>query len=443
MNGSRRVRPDRVAVVSARPPRVTLVTRIFEPEPAAASFRLTALVRALRRRGAGVRVLTVRPPRDSAAVSDPPGVTVRRAPVLRDRTGYVRGYLPYLSFDLPVAIRMLLDPAPDVYVCEPPPTTGVVVRLVAALRRRPYVYYAADIWGDATAGMGASGAVVGVVRAMELWALRGAARVIAISEAVAQRLDDLGVERVSVVRNGVDTDVFRPDGPRPETGGGSEGLPRAAVSPSAEPASPASVSPGPGAESDGRVVRHEPYLLYAGTASEWQGSDVFLRAMPRVLAEIPRARVVMIGQGSAWPLLAELAAALPPGAVELRAPVPAGEIARWQRGARAALASVRPGAGYDLAYPTKTYAAWASGTPVVYAGPGAAREDIEAHGLGWAVPYDAEAVALAMIEALRGAGDGFEPDRLAAWARQHVSAVAAGDRAARVVLDVAGSRPRA
>lgn len=393
---------------------MTLVSRIYAPEPAAASYRLAALVDGLSRAGAAVRVLTATPPH-GMTVADPPGVRVSRAPVLRDRTGYLRGYVPYMSFDLPALVRMLRDPRPDVYVCEPPPTTGAVLRLAAALRRRPYVYYAADIWGDATAGTGAPRAVVAAVRALERWAMTGAARVIAVSEAVATRLNELGVRHVTVVRNGIDTGVFTPEEPDEDI--------------DVAPAGDAAVA----ADDVDGVRRSRPYVLYAGTASEWQGSDVFLRALPRVLAEVPGARLVMLGHGSDWERLGEIAAALPPGAVELRSPVPPQEAATWQRGAVAALASVRPGAGYDLAYPTKTYAAWASGTPVIYAGPGAARADIETYDLGWAVEHDAGAVARAMIEAFTGARV-FEAQRLAAWAREHVSAEAAGQRAADVVL---------
>src|SRR5690606_39527813 len=85
------------------------------------------------------------PPGDTPRGPARPGrVRVRRARVLRDSSGYVRGYLPYLSFDVPAALRLLTVRRPDVVVVEPPPTTGVVVRLVCALRRVPYVYYRSE-----------------------------------------------------------------------------------------------------------------------------------------------------------------------------------------------------------------------------------------------------------------------------------------------------------
>lgn len=396
-----------------------LATRIFAPESAAATFRLSALVRALASR-ADVRVLTSNAPptlralADRAAVTDADGrpldaVDVRRWPVLRDATGYVRGYLPYLSFDLPLAFRLLTAPEADVVVVEPPPTTGAVTRVALALRgalgrrRLPYVYYAADVWSDATASMGAPAPVVAAMRWVERFALRGARDVLAVSDGVADRVRAVAGAgtRVTVVPNGIDTDVFTPDGDRhPEAPG-------------------------------------TPYLVYAGTASEWQGAEVFAEAMGAVLREEPTARLVFLGQGSSWPVLQRIRAELPDGALELRPLVPPEEAAAWQRGAAAALVSVRPGVGYDFAYPTKVIAAVACGAPVVFAGPGPAAADVTEHGLGRAVRYDVAEVAEAMLEAVRahrGDRDGAATQRRVRWARVHRSLTATGRAAAEVVL---------
>ncbi|MGC5584924.1 glycosyltransferase [Ornithinimicrobium sp. W1679] len=416
-----------------RRPRVLLASRIFVPEAAAATFRLRALVSAVAQR-ADVQVLTTEPPpalrsggrdgepddgddRDATGDGLPPGVRVRRWPALRDASGYVRGYLPYLSFDLPLALRLLAAGRPDVVVVEPPPTTGAVVRVVLALRglrggRTPYVYYAADVWSDATASMGAPAPVVTLMRAVERFALRGARDVVAVSEGVAERVRPLaGLEvPVTVVPNGIDTAVFTPEGPvHPEAPG-------------------------------------TPYLVYAGTASEWQGAEVFAEAMPRVLAEVPTARLVFLGQGSSWPRLERLRDALPPGAVELRPLVPPEEAAAWQRGAAAALVSVRPGIGYDFAYPTKVLAALACGTTVVHAGPGPAGEDLRRHDLGESVDHDVGQVAAAMVRVLHdgdersGAGRTAEEGarRRVAWVREHRSLAATGRAAAEVVLPAGG-----
>src|SRR5690625_2775070 len=308
---------------------VVVATRIFAPEPAAASLRLSALVDALAEAGHRVTVLTTTTP-DRGVYRPPAGVVVKRWPVLRDRDGYVRGYLQYLSFDVPLALRLLGVRGPDVVVVEPPPTTGLVAAVVTWLRRTPFVYYAADVWSDAVVSAGMSGVVAKVLRVLERRVLRAARVVLATSAGVAKRVRALGAEATEV-GNGVDTTVFTPVG--------------------------------------SAVDCSRPYLIYTGTASEVHGADVFTRAMAQVHASRPDARLVVIGQGSDLPEMRRQVAGLPPDTVTFLPRMAPEEVAEWIRGAQAALASVLPGP-YAFAFPSKVYAAAACGTPVVFAGVG-------------------------------------------------------------------------
>lgn len=372
---------------------VVVATRIFAPEPAAASLRLAVLVEKLAAAGHRVTVLTTTTP-DDAPYVPPAGARVSRWPVLRDRDGYVRGYVQYLSFDVPLALRLLLTRGPDVVVVEPPPTTGLVTAVVARLRRIPFVYYAADIWSDAVVTAGMPGAVSTVLRGLERRVLGAARGVIATSTGVVERVRALGAE-ATAVGNGVDTTVFRPDGPL--------------------------------------VERDRPYLVYTGTASEVHGADVFTRAMEQVVAERPDASLVFIGQGSDVAAMRRQAERLPAGAVTFLPRMPAPEVARWLRGARAALASVLAGP-YAFAFPSKVYAAAACGTPVLFAGVGPARELVAQGRLGEVVDHDVDAVARAMITALDDVDGASRPGaaerrRRAGWAAENVSADAAAARA--------------
>ena len=111
------------------------------------------------------------------------------------------------------------------------------------------------------------------------------------------------------------------------------------------------------------------------------------------------------------------------------------ESARWMRGAVAALVSIVPGIGYDFARPTKTYAAAAVGTPVLYAGAETGAQIVRDAGLGEAVPLDAAAIAAAMRRLL--AVDAAETEALrhtrATWARDTVSLAGVARTAAAVV----------
>lgn len=392
---------------------VTLATRTFTPEPTAAALRLGALARALAVGGDTVRVLTSRlassvardareteetqaPEGVSAHAGEGPGlVEVRRAPVLRDRTGAVRGYVSYMSFDLPLLARLLGGPRPDVVVCEPPPTTGVAVRLACALRRVPYVYYCADIVSDAAALAGVPGLVVRTVAGLESFALCGARRVIAVSDGVALRARELGARDVAVVPNGVRV---------PEAV--ATGVP------------------------DGFPACLGPVFVYAGTVAQWLAPEVFVDAFERARAQLGDARLVFVGQGSGWDGLAERAKGV--AGVDLIPAVSADEADRWMARATATLASLRPG-GYDYAYPTKILASLAQGTPVIYAGPGQAARDVEESALGVACSLDVDEIAEAMVALASGAASWVGRDGARAWVREHRSVLASSRAAAAVV----------
>ncbi|QIM15866.1 glycosyltransferase family 4 protein [Leucobacter insecticola] len=305
---------------------------------------------------------------------------MKRLPVLRDRAGYNRGYLQYLSFDVPLFFRILFGPRRRLIVTDPPPTSGFFVRIACFLRRTPYVYYAADVWSDATASIGAPRAVVAVVRAMERFACTGARGVLSVNAGVTERIREIAPQAtVHTTGNGIDTAVFKSNG---ETRG------------------------------DGRFV------IYTGTASEWQGADVFVRAIALLHPEQPDLRLVFLGRGSAWEKLQELANELD-APVDFIDTVPPDEAAGWLRGAVASVVSIHPGAEYNFAFPTKLFASWATGTPTVYAGPGPAQQTIAAHPLlGAACDYDPVAVAAALREVV---GRADASDQIAGWAEENVS----------------------
>jgi len=382
---------------------ITIASRIYLPEPAAASFRLGALARAIRDAGATTTVLTTIPPTEYADDScDHDGIVVRRARVLRDKAGYVRGYAQYMSFDIPLFFRLIFRRRPDILVVEPPPTTGFFVRIASTLMRVPYVYYAADIWSDAVQTTTAPLAVTRIVRAAEVWAMRGAAAVMSVSSELTERLAELGVAgNVTTIGNGVDTSLFEPEGAARDLG--------------------------------------VPYLLYAGTASEVHGATIFLEAFAQVLTEAPDSRLVFVGQGSERDELERLAAQLPVGSVRFEARLSPRAAAEWIRGASATLASVRPD-GYHPAFPTKMYASAACGTPVIYAGAGPGRSFARVPELGVAVDYSTNEVARAMVGALNAPPSRQRRSSIAVWAANNVSLAAVAQRAVAVVAGVASAQ---
>ena len=389
--------------------RVVIASRTFVPEVNAAAFRLGGLAWALARRGARVDVITSRPPRGIEGAGSMPGVTIKRWPVLRDAGGNVRGYLQYLSFDIPLAARLIIRDF-DVAVAEAPPTTGIVVALVCALRRRPLIYYAADVWTDGVVAVGAPTWVARVMRRMETAVLRRSARILSVSEGVSERLVALGADedRLVLVGHGIDTELFSPD-----------------------------VAP---------QTAESPYFIYTGTMSEVHRPHVFLEAFAIVAAQRDDVSLKFFGQGVYEGELRRLAEAIAPGRVEFGGVVPPARVARWIRGAVAALVSLTPGLGYDYAHPTKAYAAAACGTPVIFTGAEAFGRVVVEGDLGEVSAFDAESVSSAMIRMLAARESGeTERQRLqrAEWARRNVSLSAVGDRAAAAVAGAFDATSRA
>ncbi|MFD5225007.1 glycosyltransferase family 4 protein [Microbacterium sp. NPDC058342] len=381
-----------------RQPRVRVVSRIYAPEPSAASQRLLSLVQGLKASGNQVAVLSSRLPSTSATPSEPhPGIA--RVRVLRDRSGYVRGYLPYMSFDLQAALRVLLGRRSDAILIEPPPTTGLFVGAAARWRRIPYVYYAADIWSDASAQTGAHPLVIRAVRWMEARALRRASGVLAVTTEVAERVRSLAPgAHVTVVGHGVDMDVYSP------RSGDVEGTD--AVD-----------------------------LVYVGSMSEWHGAGVLVDALARLPAGSVKAAIV--GQGSEWAALRDAVRASGlEKHVRMLETVPTSEAADWLRRARVSVATLRPGAGYDFAVPTKLYSSVAVGTPVIYAGPDPVRALVNDQRLGWGVDHDARALADAIGAALADRTAAELRSHVAAWARENVSAAAVVTRSVKAIARV-------
>jgi hypothetical protein len=89
---------------SRRP--VRLATRLFSPEVGAAAFRLRVLADSFAELGYPVDVVTTAPP--GSYPRDDGKLRVSRWPALRDESGNIRGYLQYLSFDIPLLGRLLL-----------------------------------------------------------------------------------------------------------------------------------------------------------------------------------------------------------------------------------------------------------------------------------------------------------------------------------------------
>jgi glycosyltransferase involved in cell wall biosynthesis len=382
--------------------RAIIVSRIFGPEVSAAAGILRSWARAFQSAGLDVQVVTTDPPR-GMTISDPEGIRVRRAPVLRDRQQYVRGYLSYLSYDIPLFFRLLFGPRADLYVVEPPPTTVAVVRVVGWLRRTPYVVRAADLWSDAAAMVTDSKFVLGALRRVEVWGLSGARRLFAAHAPLVARFREVGIDTpTTAIGFGADTDAFHYQ-----------------------------AQPEPAA----------PVFVYPGTYSEWHGAGIFIEAFAALLPRHPGSRLHFIGNGEERTALRARAGELGLSeSVDFHTPIPPAELAPILSGATASLASLKPGQGYDYAFTTKVYSSLAAGCPVIFAGVGPTGpflRSADSPDVGVAVDYDVAAVTAAMEAAIASPLSPKRRARLSAWTSERYSLTAIAERVVAQSLEVA------
>jgi len=384
--------------------RVMIATRIFGPEISAASGILRTWAEEFRDRGHEVVVLTAKPPR-GMTIDDPPGIRVRRAAVKRDRQQYVRGYLSYMSFDVPLAFRLLFGPKPDLLIVEPPPTTVAVARVIAWLRRVPYAVRAADYWTEAAELVTSNPLVIGTLRRLERWGLNGAAMLFAAHEPLLARFREVGITAPAMpIGFGADTKDFLYGGEEPPS---------------------------------------EPRFVYAGTYSEWHGAGVFLEAMPAVLEIEPNARLDFYGNGEDREALQARVAELGlEHAVAFHAPISPAELSPILAAATASVASLAPLPPNDYALATKVYSSLAAGCPVIYAGRGptvAFLNDAEHPRAGTAVAYEPAAVSQAMLDAAAAPLPPAERTSLAIWSAREFSLTRIAARVADAGVKIAAA----
>ncbi|MES1170395.1 MAG: glycosyltransferase, partial [Leifsonia sp.] len=294
-------------------------------------------------------------------------------------------------------------PRADLYVVEPPPTTIAVVRVVGWLRRTPYVVRAADLWSDAAAMVTDSRFVLGALRRVEVWGLRGARRLFAAHAPLVDRFREVGIETpTTAIGFGADTGAFHYQ---------------------AQPEPPA------------------PVFVYPGTYSEWHGAGIFIEAFAALLPRHSGSRLYFIGNGEERSVLRERVDELGLSeSVDFHSPIPPAELSPILSAATASLASLKPGQGYDYAFTTKVYSSLAAGCPVIFAGVGPTGpflRSADSPDVGVAVDYDVAAVEAAMEAAIASPLGAAARARLSAWTSDRYSLTAIAERVVAQSLEVA------
>jgi glycosyltransferase involved in cell wall biosynthesis len=134
---------------------------------------------------------------------------------------YPRRMLAFARFAIAATAAALRGPRPDVVYATSPPLTMALPALAAAARwRAPLVFEVRDLWPEAPIQMGAlrNPVLRRAARALERFVYGRARRMIALSPGIRDGMVAAGApaERVALVPNAADLDLFDPNAARPE-----------------------------------------------------------------------------------------------------------------------------------------------------------------------------------------------------------------------------------
>ena len=251
------------------------------------SFRTLAILREQRRMGWETFHLTG-PKQEGCTVLEEEIDGLR---FYRTRPGALRSWPVAGELDLMRAIEVRLtsvarDIRPDILHAHSPVLNALPTLRVGRRLGIPVVYEVRAFWEDAAVDHGTTtsgGLRYRLTRGLETHALRRAGAVTTICEGLRKDIVDRGIpaERVTVIPNAVDLDRFAGSGVADSALARELGL-------------------------DGG-----PVFGFIGSFYGYEGLEVLIDALPAILAQEPRARILLAGGGPEEARLRARAAALP------------------------------------------------------------------------------------------------------------------------------------
>jgi len=224
--------------------RILYVSQYFPPEMGAPAARVSQLACQWRRMGHDARVLTAFPHHPGGRIYPEYRERFRRGfltedyhgvPVYRTwlypaaNRGVVLRSAGYASFLVSAALRgWLLDFRPEIVIgTSPQLLCALAARWIARRHRARFVFEVRDLWPDSLVAVNAATPDALLYRTLDAVArflYRRAWKIVVLTDEFRRILLERGIDpaRLAVVKNGVDTGLFRPDCPaarRPELDG--------------------------------------------------------------------------------------------------------------------------------------------------------------------------------------------------------------------------------
>lgn len=406
--------------------KILYISQYFPPEMGAPAARVAELSRHWARMGHHVTVLTGFPNhptgivptewrarfrrlRDSETVD---GVRVERTWLwpLPNRKAHER-IRSYVSFALSAAIRGLTLSRPDVVIATSPQLLCALAGWrVAWSMRVPFVFEVRDLWPESLAAVGAGGEgtlLHRVLGSIAGFLYRRADRIVVVTSAFKDHLIQhwrVPPEKIAVVENGVETNLFCPN-----------------------------------AASAGEVRKqlgldHRFVICYVGTMGMAHGLETMVAAAEELQARLPNATFLLIGEGAEKQKIIDLTNSRRLTNIQFLEQQPRERIPCFVSAADVCLVLLKKNDLFKTVIPTKLLESMACATPVVVAVDGQSRDLVEKAAAGLFVePEDSRSLANTICELER---DCERARQMGRNGRQHIVANLSREKTARDYISV-------
>ncbi len=370
--------------------KILYVSQYFSPEMGAPAARAAELSRHWARLGHEVTVLTGFPNHPTGVVPEQWRSRLHRLRFTEMVNGVrvVRTWLwplpnrkmherirNYASFCISAAVTGLALPKPDVVIgTSPQLLCALSAWWLAFWKRVPFVFEVRDLWPESLAAVGAGKEGTLLHRALGVIAgflYRRADRIVVVSPAFKDHLIrywKVPAAKISIVENGVETDLFRLD---PAALGVRREL----------------------------MVEDRFLICYIGTMGHAHGLGTLITVAEELQTALPSAMFLLIGEGAEKDRIVELAVARGLTNIQFIGQQPRERIPAYVSAANLCLVMLKKTELFKTVIPTKLLEYMACERPVIVAVDGQARQIVEESGAGVFVePENSRALAAAILE---------------------------------------------
>ncbi|MBV8052530.1 MAG: glycosyltransferase family 4 protein [Acidobacteriaceae bacterium] len=372
--------------------KILYISQYFPPEMGAPAARVAELSILWTEAGHDVTVLTGFPNHPTGVVPPPyrdrmrhlvarerfNGIDVIRTLLLPlpNRKPYER-ILNYSSFATSAAGTGMFLSRPDVVIATSPQLlTGITGWWLARWKRVPFILEIRDLWPESLAAVGMGkqkGSLYRTLETVAAFLYRRCDHVVVVTSAFREALTanwSVPPDKISVVENGVDTNLFRPLDSR---------------------------------EMRTRLRAEGKFVVsYIGTMGMAQGLETLIEAAERVQACAPGIQFLFVGQGAEKQRIAELVRHKALNNLLFVDQQPREKIPAYIAASDLCLVPLRNSGLFKTVLPTKLLEFMACGKPVIVGVDGLARDMVEDANAGIFVkPQDSSALAGAILHLSR------------------------------------------